>query len=63
MSDAEVVDFQNRIFEQDIPVVMSQFPEELPLDLAAEVSARADRLSIRYRQWLGELGMTFSVVQ
>ncbi len=63
MPDAEVVEFQDRIFEQDIPVVMSQFPEELPLDLAAEVSARADRLSIRYRQWLSELGMTFSVVQ
>jgi phenylpropionate dioxygenase-like ring-hydroxylating dioxygenase large terminal subunit len=63
MPDEEVVEFQDRIFEQDIPVVMSQFPEELPLDLAAEVSARADRLSIRYRQWLGDLGMTFSVVQ
>lgn len=63
MPDAEVIEFQDRIFEQDIPVVMSQFPEELPLDLAVEVSARADRLSIRYRQWLSDLGMTFSVVQ
>lgn len=63
MPDEEVVGFQDEIFEQDVPVVMAQFPEELPLDLAAEVSARADRLSIRYRQWLSDLGMTFSVVQ
>jgi phenylpropionate dioxygenase-like ring-hydroxylating dioxygenase large terminal subunit len=62
MPDEEVVEFQDRIFEQDIPIVSAQFPEELPLDLATEVSARADRLSIRYRQWLSELGLTFSVV-
>jgi hypothetical protein len=41
--------------------VTAQFPEELPLDLAAEISARADQLSIRYRQWLDELGMTYGV--
>jgi phenylpropionate dioxygenase-like ring-hydroxylating dioxygenase large terminal subunit len=62
LSDEEVRAFQDTIFDQDMPVVMAQFPEELPLDLALEVSARADRLSIRYRQWLDELGMTFGVV-
>jgi phenylpropionate dioxygenase-like ring-hydroxylating dioxygenase large terminal subunit len=61
MSDEEVRTFQDRVFAQDLPIVTAQFPEELPLDLATEVSARADRLSIRYRQWLAELGMTFGV--
>jgi vanillate O-demethylase monooxygenase subunit len=61
MPDEEVRAFQDLIFDQDVPIVTAQFPEELPLDLAAEISARADRLSIRYRQWLDELGMTFGV--
>jgi phenylpropionate dioxygenase-like ring-hydroxylating dioxygenase large terminal subunit len=63
MPDEQVRAFQDLIFAQDVPVVAAQFPEELPLDLAAEVSARADRLSIRYRQWVGELGMTFGVTR
>lgn len=62
MPDDEVRAFQDLIFDQDVPIVTAQFPEELPLDLAEEISARADRLSIRYRQWLDELGMTFGVV-
>ena len=61
MSDEEVRAFQDTIFDQDVPIVTAQFPEELPLDLAEEISARADRLSIRYRQWLDELGMTYGV--
>jgi phenylpropionate dioxygenase-like ring-hydroxylating dioxygenase large terminal subunit len=61
MPDEDVRAFQDRVFDQDVPIVTAQFPEELPLDLAAEVSARADRLSIRYRQWLADLGLTFGV--
>lgn len=61
MPDEEVRAFQDTIFDQDEPLVTAQFPEELPLDLAEEISARADRLSIRYRQWLDELGMTYGV--
>jgi phenylpropionate dioxygenase-like ring-hydroxylating dioxygenase large terminal subunit len=61
MTDQEVRAFQDTIFDQDVPVVTAQFPEELPLDLAEEISARADHLSIRYRQWLDELGMTYGV--
>jgi vanillate O-demethylase monooxygenase subunit len=61
LTDDEVRAFQDRVFDQDEPIVTAQFPEELPLDLAAEVSARADLLSIRYRQWLDALGLTYGV--
>jgi hypothetical protein len=39
--------------------VESQKPEELPLDLQAELHLNPDRLSIAYRRWLGDLGVTF----
>jgi phenylpropionate dioxygenase-like ring-hydroxylating dioxygenase large terminal subunit len=51
--------FQNKIVSQDIPVVESQRPELLPLDLQAELHLRSDRMSIAYRKWLRELGLTF----
>ncbi len=51
--------FQDKIVSQDIPVVESQRPELLPLDLQAELHLRSDRLAVAYRKWLGELGLTF----
>jgi len=51
--------FQNKIVGQDVPVVESQRPELLPLDLQAELHLRADRMSIAYRKWLKEIGLTF----
>ncbi len=33
--------------------------KELPLDLQAELRLNPDRLSIAYRRWLGDLGVTF----
>ncbi len=50
--------FQNRITMQDIAVVERQRPEELPLDLQAELHLRSDRLAIAYRRWLSQLGVT-----
>lgn len=52
-------DFQQLIIEQDTGIVESQKPEELPLDLQAELHLTPDRLSIAYRKWLGTLGVTF----
>ncbi|AKG35508.1 aromatic ring-hydroxylating dioxygenase subunit alpha [Paenibacillus durus] len=52
-------DFQKRVIEQDAGIVESQKPEELPLDLQAELHLKADRVSIAYRRWLGELGVTY----
>jgi phenylpropionate dioxygenase-like ring-hydroxylating dioxygenase large terminal subunit len=57
--DQYFCDFQQVIIEQDTTVVESQKPEELPLDLQAELHLTPDRLSIAYRRWLGELGVTF----
>lgn len=54
-------DFQRLIINQDVPIVESQRPELLPLDLQAELHLRSDRTAIAYRQWLRELGVTFGV--
>jgi phenylpropionate dioxygenase-like ring-hydroxylating dioxygenase large terminal subunit len=59
VSDEAIVDWNNRIFMQDIPIVESQKPERLPLDLQAELHLNSDRTSIAYRQWLNQLGLTF----
>jgi phenylpropionate dioxygenase-like ring-hydroxylating dioxygenase large terminal subunit len=53
--------FQYSIFSQDVPIVESQRPELLPLDLQAELHLRSDRLAIAYRRWLRSLGMTYGV--
>jgi len=52
-------DFQKRVIEQDACIVESQKPEELPLDLQAELHLKADRVSIAYRRWLRDLGVTY----
>jgi phenylpropionate dioxygenase-like ring-hydroxylating dioxygenase large terminal subunit len=51
--------FQDEVTGQDVPIVESQRPERLPLDLQAELHLRSDRTAIAYRQWLRELGLTF----
>jgi len=52
-----MVEFQDRIFEQDRPILESQRPELLPLDLQAELHLRSDRTAIAYRRWLAQLGV------
>lgn len=59
LSDEEISGFQDEIIKQDIPVVESQRPELLPLDLQAELHLRSDRTVIAYRKWLRELGVSF----
>jgi phenylpropionate dioxygenase-like ring-hydroxylating dioxygenase large terminal subunit len=51
--------FQDVVSGQDIPIVESQRPERLPLDLQTELHLRSDRTAIAYRRWLRELGLTF----
>ena len=54
--DEEFIRFEDAILEQDRPVVESQRPEELPVDLSAELHVRgADKVSLEYRRWLIEL--------
>lgn len=57
LSDEEIRGFQDDIIEQDIPIVESQRPELLPLDLQAELHLRSDRTAIAYRKWLRTLGV------
>jgi phenylpropionate dioxygenase-like ring-hydroxylating dioxygenase large terminal subunit len=57
--DEELRLFQDRITAQDIPVVESQRPELLPLDLQEELHLRSDRTAIAYRQWLKQIGLTY----
>lgn len=48
--------FQLEIAEQDRVVTESQKPEELPVDLSAELHIRGvDAISLEYRKWLVEL--------
>ena len=55
----EIIDFQDRVTGEDIPIVEAQRPELLPLDLQAELHLRSDRTAIAYRTWLNKLGLTF----
>ena len=57
--EEELKAFQEKIVGQDIPVVESQRPERLPLDLQAELHLRSDRIAVAYRKWLKQLGLTF----
>jgi phenylpropionate dioxygenase-like ring-hydroxylating dioxygenase large terminal subunit len=51
-ADAPYAEFQEVLAEQDRPVVESQKPEELPLDLADELHLRFDRVAVAYRKAL-----------
>ena len=51
--------FQDIVANQDIPIVESQRPELLPLDLQAELHLRSDRTAIAYREWLKKLGLRY----
>lgn len=55
-ADDEIISFSKTIYEQDIAIVESQRPEELPEDLAAEFYlGGVDTPQIEYRKWLLEL--------
>jgi phenylpropionate dioxygenase-like ring-hydroxylating dioxygenase large terminal subunit len=57
--DGKLHAFQDTIFRQDQPVLESQSPKRLPLDLRAELHTSADRGSSAYRRYLSRLGITF----
>lgn len=57
--DREIQEFEDMITLQDVPIVESQRPELLPLDLQAELHLRSDRTAIAYRTWLRQLGLSF----
>jgi len=53
----DTLDFNYQVFAEDIAIVETQFPEDLPLDLHAEAHFPADRSSISYRKELLALGL------
>ena len=57
--DDELRSYQDKITGQDVPIVESQRPELLPLDLQAELHLRSDRIAVAYRKWLREIGLRF----
>jgi phenylpropionate dioxygenase-like ring-hydroxylating dioxygenase large terminal subunit len=58
-TDQQLRDFQDKITAQDIPIVESQRPELLPLDLQAELHLKSDRAAIAYRSWLKKVGLKY----
>ena len=58
-SDEQLRSFQDVVSRQDIPIVESQRPELLPLDLQAELHLRSDRTAVAYRQWLAKIGLKY----
>lgn len=61
-SDEALRAFQHTIFTQDQPVLESQNPKCLPLDPRAEQHTTADRVSLAYRRFLRDSGITFGVI-
>jgi phenylpropionate dioxygenase-like ring-hydroxylating dioxygenase large terminal subunit len=57
--EEQIRQFEDMIVLQDVPIVESQRPELLPLDLQAELHLHSDRTAIAYRNWLRQLGLTF----
>lgn len=60
--DHKLRDFQHTIFTQDQPVLESQSPKRLPLDVRAEVHTAVDRASSAYRRFLKQSHITFGVI-
>ena len=55
-TDQKMLEFNELVISQDRPIVESQRPEELPVDLSAELHVRGvDAISLQYRRWLIEL--------
>ncbi|MBO9998019.1 MAG: aromatic ring-hydroxylating dioxygenase subunit alpha [Cyanobacteria bacterium SID2] len=60
--ESELRSFQDSVVRQDIPIVESQQPKRLPLNLTEEFHLPFDRSSVRYRQWLKQRGVTFGAI-
>ncbi len=61
-TDQQLRDFQHTIFTQDQPVLESQSPKRLPLDVRAEAHTAADKASSAYRRFLSQQAITFGVI-
>jgi phenylpropionate dioxygenase-like ring-hydroxylating dioxygenase large terminal subunit len=58
--DSKFIQLQETILAQDKPIVESQRPEELPVDLTAELHVKGvDKVSLEYRRWLVEIANAY----
>jgi phenylpropionate dioxygenase-like ring-hydroxylating dioxygenase large terminal subunit len=62
LPDDEFLAYIDEIVQQDIPIVESQRPELLPLQLSTELHVKPDATGIAYRRWLKDLGLIYGVV-
>jgi vanillate O-demethylase monooxygenase subunit len=53
----QLLDWEAKILAEDKPIVESQRPEELPVDLSEEFHIRSDRFATAYRAAMKELGL------
>jgi len=53
----QLLDWENAILAEDKPIVESQRPEELPVDLSEEFHIRSDRFATQFRQAMKALGL------
>jgi len=63
LNKAEAESFINKVIAQDAHIVESQRPKRLPLNLEEEFHVPSDIASVRYRQWLKKLGITFGTTE
>ena len=61
LPDEKFLAYIDEIVHQDIPIVESQRPELLPLDLQTELHLKPDATGIAYRRWLKDLDLTYGV--
>jgi phenylpropionate dioxygenase-like ring-hydroxylating dioxygenase large terminal subunit len=60
---ADLVRFQQLIFLQDRIILENQRPLLLPLEPRQEIPTRADGMSVSYRRWLKEKGITYGTAE
>lgn len=53
----QLLDWENAVLAEDKPIVESQRPEELPVDLSEEFHIRCDRFATAFRTAMKELGL------
>ena len=61
LTEQQINEFHSYIFGQDRPVIESQRPELLPMDLSKELHLRSDQMTLRYRRYLKAIDMDFGV--
>ncbi|WP_269527037.1 aromatic ring-hydroxylating oxygenase subunit alpha [Coraliomargarita parva] len=53
----KLLEWERKILGEDRVIIEMQKPEEIPLEISAEVHAKADKASIAYRNWLRKVGL------